>query len=362
MGYVSSSLAQSIAQNSPQPKDNPNINAAPQQGSLKQPASSQAALVKVPIPRQGAYLGAVTNMKFTDFEQLIHKPLAIRSFPFTDNNNFSAGDATSDTTLGALLRANSDHNLFPLVAFYHTNRTLSEILTNTINPKDQRAASTTLPDDFARAWARGLKAYGKPVFFRWNHEMNGNWITYCTDGKSAKSFDRDTGVKQKPEDYVAAWRHVHDIFVQEGASNVSWIWCVAAANPASYAKLYPGDDYVDWTCIDGYNWSPPNPRWQTFTELFTAPYNAILKIAPSKPMMIGEFNSTAGRAPDGSQKAAWLTKAAADIPAKFPNLKAVMLFDVNAAGEYDWRIENYPAAVNAFGSAFSKDYFLSSPP
>lgn len=348
--------------NNRQLKENLGESPASPQNSAQTAISSPPNLVKAPIPAKGAYLGAATTMKFPEFEKLIQRPLAIRYLPFTDNINFSTGNEESDTTLGALLRANSDHDLFPMVSFYHTNRTLSEILTNTINNKDNRFNSKTLPDDFARNWARGLKAYGKPIFFRWNSEMNGNWVTYCTDGKSPNSFDKDSGVKQKPGDYIAAWRHVHDIFAQEGATNVSWVWCPDASNPSAYANLYPGDAYVDWTALDGYNWVPPHPLWESFTKLFLISYNSIVKIAPSKPFMIGEFNSTVGSAANGSQKAAWFAKAAADIPQKFPNLKALILFDINANKEQDWRIENYPIVVQSFSSAFSTDYFLSGPP
>ncbi len=49
-------------------------------------------------------------------------------------------------------------------------------------------------------------------------------------------------------DYVTAWRHIHDIFEQEGATNVRWVWApnVKPGLPTPYAELYPGDDYVDW--------------------------------------------------------------------------------------------------------------------
>lgn len=29
----------------------------------------------------------------------------------------------------------------------------------------------------------------------------------------------------QPGDYVKMWRHVHDIFNQEGTKNVTWVWC-----------------------------------------------------------------------------------------------------------------------------------------
>ena len=31
---------------------------------------------------------------------------------------------------------------------------------------------------------------------------------------------------------------------------------------------YPGDEYVDWTGVDGYNWGVRNGGWQSFEQVF----------------------------------------------------------------------------------------------
>ena len=98
--------------------------------------------------------------------------------------------------------------------------------------------------------ARNLARYGKPIFLRWAWEMNGDW--YAWGGP------RNGG---KPADFVRAWRHVHDIFVKEGASNVGWVW---APNFQSHPtepwndlrNYYPGDAYVDWVVSP----ATPTPR------------------------------------------------------------------------------------------------------
>ena len=64
--------------------------------------------------------------------------------------------------------------------------------------------------------------------------MNGNWYPW------------GVGVNgNKPGEYVEAWRHVHDIFVQEGAtSDVKWVWSPhVITDDASDKCLSPG------TCI-----------------------------------------------------------------------------------------------------------------
>ena len=66
--------------------------------------------------------------------------------------------------------------------------------------------------------------------------------------------------------------------------------------------LYPGDSYVDWSCIDGYNW---NYKWTPFSTMLGPTYDVVQAIAPSKPLLIGETASTE----TGGSKAAWITDA-----------------------------------------------------
>ena len=84
------------------------------------------------------------------------------------------------------------------------------------------------------------------------------------------------------------------------------------------ASLYPGDAYVDWTGLDGYNWgtNPAKPRgWRSFDQLFRRTYHEIVgAIAPSKPMMIGEIGSTE----HGGSKANWIRDALAAVPTELP--------------------------------------------
>jgi mannan endo-1,4-beta-mannosidase len=83
--------------------------------------------------------------------------------------------------------------------------------------------------------------------------MNGNW---------EKWSPANNGSTPDPAAFVAAWRHVHDLFVQNGATNVVWVWCPNATDVPNatsapwnhWTNYYPGDTYVDWVGIDGYNW------------------------------------------------------------------------------------------------------------
>ena len=49
--------------------------------------------------------------------------------------------------------------------------------------------------------------------------------------------------------YVAAYRHIHDIFLAAGATNVIWAWCPNVTDIHGGNKntmdYYPGDAYVE---------------------------------------------------------------------------------------------------------------------
>ena len=123
----------------------------------------------------------------------------------------------------------------PLTASTSPNFQLSDVINGTLRLLHPRVRRPTAKD------------WGHPFFLRFNWEMNGNWFPWA-EGVNGN----------KPGEYVAAWRHVHDIFTSVGATNATWVWCpyVDPEQPSfrPLSSLYPGDSYVDWTCLDGYNW------------------------------------------------------------------------------------------------------------
>lgn len=202
-------------------------------------------------------------------------------------------------------------------------------------------------------WATAVKTWGKPFFFRWNWEMNGTW------------FDWGAQAKANPAAYVAAWKHMHDVVASQGATNVTWVWCPNTEYSGStpLASLYPGDSYVDWTCIDGYNWgtNPSKPdSWKTFSQVFSQTYNNISVIAPDKPIMIGETASSES----GGSKSAWITDAlTTQIPKNFPKIKAVNWFNWNileGTGRIDWPIESSASSQSAFGAGIASPFYKSN--
>ncbi|MHB8858939.1 MAG: Ig-like domain-containing protein [Thermoleophilia bacterium] len=204
-------------------------------------------------------------------------------------------------------------------------------------------------DNDIRRWARQLKDFGYPVYFRPMCEMNGNWVTWS-----------GTANGNSPQDYIPAWRHVHDIFVQEGATNVKWVWSPnrdgsTADAQATFDTYYPGDNYVDYVGIDGYNWGTMyntpewTSNWQSFEQVIGPSYDVAVANT-SKPVVISETATTevGGNSQNGG-KAKWITDAFSSLPTRFPRIAMLTWFDINK--ETDWRINSSEASLNAFRAA-----------
>jgi beta-mannanase len=206
-------------------------------------------------------------------------------------------------------------------------------------------------DSYIRSFAEAAREWGHPFFLRFNWEMNGNWFPW-SEGVNGN----------QPGEFVAAWRHVHDIFTSVGATNATWVWC-PNVDPAdklqNLASLYPGDNYVDWTGLDGYNWGM-NPssskRWMSFGQLYNSAYRRISEsIAPSKPMVIGEVASTER----GGSKASWIEEMLKDVPTDYPKIRGLLWFDKYEEG-MDWPLESSSSATDAFAAGIQNPAYTTN--
>jgi hypothetical protein len=205
-------------------------------------------------------------------------------------------------------------------------------------------------DSYIRSWATAAKAWGHPFFLRFNWEMNGGWFPWSAGANGNTAAQ-----------YVAAWRHVHEIFTSVGATNATWTWCPNVDPEGQFenlASLYPGDEYVDWTCLDGYNWGSDPLRfdkWRTFSSLFSSTYATITgQIAPTKPMVIGEVGSTEY----GGSKATWITEMLSELPTNFSKIRGFLWFD--KAEEGDWQLDSSPEALSAFATGIQSPVFAGN--
>ena len=202
---------------------------------------------------------------------------------------------------------------------------------------DTRVVTSGSQDAALRGWARRIRDFGHPVLLRFRWEM-----------------DRPNlqAAMWSAADYVEAWKHVHTLFIAEHVANVSWVWCPTVEGFAGgYAPaFYPGDDQVDWTCVDAYAGHSLRPLGELLR-----PFLAWAAAHP-KPIVIGEFGVAAiwGTA----ARAAWLTDAAAVVE-RNPQIKAVSYFDSNPDGngpDEQFQLAD-PPVLSAFTRLARSPYF-----
>jgi mannan endo-1,4-beta-mannosidase len=206
-------------------------------------------------------------------------------------------------------------------------------------------------DGYIQRFAETARDWGHPFFLRFDWEMNGNWFPWSEQVNG-----------NEPGEYVAAWRHVHDIFAAVGATNASWVWCPYAEVKRQFAPLaplYPGDRYVDWTCLDGFNWASnsTNPhKWRSFGEIFAATYRRLVtKIAPSKPIVLAEMASTGGP----RARAAWIRKMFRQLAQKYRKVRGLIWYDQIDRG-IDWLLESSQEASAAFARGVGNPAFQAN--
>lgn len=177
-------------------------------------------------------------------------------------------------------------------------------------PDAQVAAGAADPVIQTRALA--LKAFGKPIFLRfmWDPNLPSSQLSRsaCID----PATDGSSGNFSAAE-YVAAYRHVHAIFQQEGVNNVIWVWSYSStgSNPSAY---YPGNDVVDWIGVDAIN-----TAGVSFASLFGPIYPFASQY--NKPILISETGSV----PNNQQ--VYLDSITQAVAQQYPLLDGIIYYD-----------------------------------
>jgi hypothetical protein len=197
-------------------------------------------------------------------------------------------------------------------------------------------------DVYLRQLSEAVRKLGKPVFIgyaqRMDAEGNDRWV-------------------DSPESFVAAWRHVREVFA---GLPVSWVWTPTADGFSSGAaeRFYPGDQAVDWIAADGHNsvGCGEQAGWRELSELFDDFY--LWGSAKGKPLMIGDTGSVEDPA-DAGRKAAWFDNAARRLPTEMPNVKALVYFDARKVCDY--RVATSAGSLEGFKRLAVDPYFQTMP-
>jgi hypothetical protein len=288
---------------------------------------------RVAVPARGAYLGAFvalngpwrstadTIRRTTRFEERIGRRLGIDHHFYGWDERFPTALERTDVAQGRIVMIS-----------WHAPA-LDAIVSGS-------------EDELITARARLVRAFGAPIFIRWAWEMNGLWADWS--GPRSNS----PGMHDGPAKFVAAWRRIHDIFVREGATNVSWVWAPNGESVPNdrwnaISNYYPGDAYVDWIGFSAYNWGTTQgwSRWTSFSSLVQRFYRTY---AARKPIMLAET----GCALRGGSQADWF-RAVGPALGRYPRIKAVIWFERPP----EWSVQAGTRGLAAFRSLVASRRF-----
>ena len=183
-------------------------------------------------------------------------------------------------------------------------------------------------DIYLRQYADSVRSFRHAVVIGFGHEMNTT--------RYAWGYGHT-----RPSVFVAAWRHIVNLFRGQGAYNVTWLWTVNQDAPGTgpVKDWWPGANYVTWVGIDGYYFQPSD----TFGSVFGRTISHV-RLFTDKPILLSE--TAVGPSPRQFAKISNLF----DGMRRYKALGLVW-FDIAQSGDIfhqDWRIEASQAATTAF--------------
>ena len=178
-------------------------------------------------------------------------------------------------------------------------------------------------DGYITRFARAVRALNLPVAISFGHEMNGNWYPWGTS-------------QTTPAQFVAAWRHIHDLFARAGASQRDLgvepqHHQPGAPDPAQAVLAGPGLRQLggaDRVLRDDRR-RRPSPRC-------TSPPCTEIRHFTGKPFIIAETAIETGPAASPRARSSWFNTVT-----QHPNVLGFVWFDYNKQG-VDWRVESRP--------------------
>jgi hypothetical protein len=199
-------------------------------------------------------------------------------------------------------------------------------------------------DDFARRLKGWHDRFGDRFMLLFMDEMNISAVPWWRDDPNY------------PAQYRQTFQYVVNRFRAQGATSemAQFVWSpnymgFPARNWNVIPNYYPGDEYVDWVGVSGFNWygvSGQDPSWRTFDSLFVDPLPDLSQgVLPffhcnyAKPIVMTEFGTVDGPGGDRT-KAAWVADAYERM-LDFPFVQAAVWFNdyANSDSNYaDFRV------------------------
>jgi plastocyanin len=194
-------------------------------------------------------------------------------------------------------------------------------------------------DSTIQARAADLIAFGAPVIFSFHHEPE----------------------EGDPTEFIAAYRHIHDVFEAANVTNVTYAWTMTASSfrNGTAPSYYPGDDVVDAVAADGYNWygcpGRAHDPWRSFTNIFGA-FHAFGQ-QHGKRMIVAEWGGHEDPAVAG-RKATWIDQASTQVKL-WPDIAGILYYD--ADNGCDRWVDSSASSLASF-RAMAADPYFNPPP
>lgn len=181
-------------------------------------------------------------------------------------------------------------------------------------------------DDSLRECARAVRDLGFPIMMEFGPELNGPWFPWSAawNGRDEDRYG-ERGVPDGAERFRDSYRHIIDIFREEDANDVTWVFHIATEatravwNAASW--YYPGDDYIDWLGLSVYGRLRGDSPARSFREIIKHVYDGLCDIT-NRPMAIIEIGVS--DSPKAADKARWVEETYSCVNSgEFPRIKAI---------------------------------------
>lgn len=225
-------------------------------------------------------------------------------------------------------------------------------------------------DPYIDKWIQGFKEWRastpkdqpSTIMLRFGHEFNGNWFPWGND----------------PKNYIAAWRYLYNKFKVAGINPyIDWVWSannIDVDRVKNITKYYPGNQYVDWTSLDGYNWGTNYTwsSWKTFDETFSAMYVKLVTNYPTKPIILAEvgvaepsdlpnpvYGQNGNNMDKIQSKEAWIADMFSRVATAYPAIRAINWFNINK--ELSWALSDGKknTGASAYKTMAQNTHFVS---
>jgi len=210
-------------------------------------------------------------------------------------------------------------------------------------------------------WCVQASDFGTPLLVEYGTEVNSDsfaWSGIWNGGGRTNDYG-DPTQPDGPERFKDAYRHIIQICRDEKANNITWVFHVDGEDSPNLnwnqlENYYPGDEWIDWIGISIYSsYTPQNDYWDIFHDIMGLIYYRLIKLAPTKPIIVAEFGAPKGN-PHGDQ-AQWANWALSELTSSwYPKVIGFSWWnewwpnDRNPAHDTTMRVQDNPDLAAVF--------------